>query len=162
LKKKNDSHLVDVAIWRVSHHHRYIVNSRLESMGLYRGQHRLIWCLSESDGLTHSALAERLRISNATVSKMVQRMEQNGFVKRQPDQHDQRISRVFLTEKGREIEQKLRDMFFQLEADEIEGFSETEIEQLVDFLARINVNLMKHIPHHQEHKKTTKKKEDEA
>ena len=159
MKKIHDLVPVDVAIWRVSHHHRHLVNLRLESLGLYRGQHRLIARLGFQDGRTHSDLAESMRISNATVSKMVQRMEQNGFVERRQDEFDQRISRVFLTQRGKETAVKLEEMFLQLERDEIEGFSKEETVQLMEFLERINENLMEHIPHHHKPKKHKKGKE---
>ena len=83
---------------------------------------------------------------------MVQRMESNGFVTRRADEHDQRISRVYLTEKGSKTLKKLEELFLQLEKEEIDGFSPDEIEQLMDYLERINNNLKKHIPHHQDHK----------
>jgi DNA-binding MarR family transcriptional regulator len=137
---------VDVAIWRVGHLHRHLVTLRLESLGLYRGQHRLITTLGNIDGLTHSELAESLRISNATVSKMVQRMEQHGFVERCQDQNDQRISRVFLTEKGHSIHQQMDKMFVQLQKDELEGFSDEEVDQLMVLLEKLNANFLKHLP----------------
>jgi DNA-binding MarR family transcriptional regulator len=155
----HDQTPIDVAIWRVSHHHRHVVHTRIESLGLYRGQHRLIDKLHYEDGLTHGELAKALNISNATISKMVQRMEQTGFVDRRPDKSDQRISRVYLTEKGRDIHEQMNNMFIQLQEDEIEGFTEEEVAQFVSYLDRLNQNLMKHIPHH--HKQTTKKKEEE-
>lgn len=159
MKKIYDLVPVDVAIWRVGHHHRHVVNMRLESMGLYRGQHRLISRLGYDDGLTHSELAESMRISNATVSKMVQRMEHKGFVERRQDIHDQRISRVYLTELGKETTVKLEEMFLQLQADEIKGFSEEEIAQFMDYLERVNQNLVEYIPHHPKHNKTKEDKE---
>ena len=149
---------VDVAIWRVGHLHRHLVTLRLESLGLYRGQHRLISRLGDTDGLTHSDLAESLRISNATVSKMVQRMEQNGFVERRQDAHDQRISRVFLTQKGKDIHQQMDAMFVQLQVDELEGFSQEETDQLVKLLNRLSENFQKYLPDH-DHKKQKHRKQ---
>lgn len=137
---------VDIAIWRVGHLHRHLVTLRLESLGLYRGQHRLISTLGNADGLTHSELAEALRISNATVSKMVQRMEQHGFVERCQDQHDQRVSRVFLTDKGHSIHQQMDKMFVQLQKDELEGFSDEEVDQLMVLLEKLNSNFLKYLP----------------
>lgn len=134
---------IDIAIWRIGHYHRHAVHRRLESLGLYRGQHRLISILGETDGLTHSELSSLMNVSNATISKMVQRMEQTGFVERRTDEKDQRISRVFLTEKGRQVDEKIKQMFLQLQEDEIEGFNEEEIERLMDYLQRIAKNLDK-------------------
>ncbi len=75
----------------------------LEKLGLYRGQPRLLWFLWEREGQTHYELATRLRVQPATVTKMIQRMEKSGFVKRGADAHDERVSRVYLTDRGSAI-----------------------------------------------------------
>jgi len=140
---------VDVDIWRVGHLHHYLVHDRLESLNLYRGQHRLLFALWDGDGKTHKELSIRLNVQPATITKMVQRMEQNGFVERKPDANDQRVSRVFLTQKGIEIQEKVKQLFLQIEMDEIEGFSKEESDQFQVYLQRVQKNLKKHLPKHQ-------------
>lgn len=137
---------VDVDIWRVGHLHHHIVNDRLESLGLYRGQHRLLFALGDEDGKTHKNLSELLNVTPATITKMVQRMEQNGFLERKMDPKDQRISRVFLTQKGKDIQEQLKQLFIQLEKDEIEGFSSEELTQFQNYLQRVQANLKNHFP----------------
>ncbi|MEA3375684.1 MAG: MarR family transcriptional regulator, partial [Chloroflexota bacterium] len=75
----------------------------LDEIGLYRGQQFVLCRLWEEEGLTHSQLAERLHVHPATVTKTLRRMEQAGFIERRPDADDQRVSRVYLTDAGREI-----------------------------------------------------------
>ena len=150
---------IDVAIWRLGHLHRHVVHNRLESLGLYRGQHRVISILGETDGLTHSELSKLMNVSNATTSKMVRRMEQTGFVIRHTDEIDQRISRVFLTDKGKNVNENIKKMFIQLEMDETQGFNKEEIAQLMDYLDRLSQNLGKYIPHHPEKHATKEDKE---
>lgn len=139
---------IDFIIWRVGHHHHHLVYSRLESLGLYRGQPRLLSALYEQDGQTHGELANQLNVQPATITKMVQRMEQNGFIIRRADPRDQRISRVFLTPKGTDIHNQVNQTFLEIQEDEIEGFTEEEKNNLFDLLLRVNQNLEKHIPHH--------------
>lgn len=140
---------VDVDIWRVGHLHHHLVHDRLEALNLYRGQHRLLFALWDGDGKTHKELSIRLNVQPATITKMVQRMEQNGFIDRKPDSNDQRVSRVFLTQKGIEIQEKLKQLFLQIEMDEIEGFSKEESDQLQAYLQRIQKNLKKHLTNNQ-------------
>ncbi|NSW51329.1 MAG: MarR family transcriptional regulator [Anaerolineae bacterium] len=139
---------IDFMIWRVGHHHHQLVSSRLENLGLYRGQPRLLASLYEQDGQTHGELASQLNVQPATITKMVQRMEQKGFIIRRADLKDQRISRVFLTPKGTEIHNQVIQMFVQVQADQVEGFSEEEKASLMLLLRRLNENIEKHLPNH--------------
>ena len=54
--------------------------------------------LNSAQGITHSELAHRMRVSPETVTNMLQRMEKTGFVERRPGAEDQRVSRVYLTD----------------------------------------------------------------
>ncbi len=113
----------------------------LSSLGLYRGQPILLSVLWRHEGLAHSELAAELDVTPATITKMLQRMEQAGFVSRRPDPDDQRISRVYLTDKGREIRAQVDEVFRVMEGDMLAGFTDTECEQLRGFLSRIRTNL---------------------
>ncbi len=50
-----------------------------------------------------TALLETLQVSKAAAGQLVERMEQQGLVGRQPDPQDRRARRVSLTEKGRAL-----------------------------------------------------------
>lgn len=135
----------DYLIWQVCHNHRLLVEQRFEVLQLFRGQGRILFALYEQNGRTHGELAQCLNVQPATITKMLQRMEQNDFVYRQPDAKDQRISRVFLTEKGSAYHQRVLDIFAQLEVDENEGFTEEELATLRQLMARVVANLEKNI-----------------
>jgi MarR family transcriptional regulator, organic hydroperoxide resistance regulator len=76
----------------------------LDAIGIYRGQPPVLYLLHEQEGLTQSELAARLEVAPATVTKMLQRLERAGFVQRQTDSEDLRVSRVYLTDAGRAIQ----------------------------------------------------------
>ena len=54
-------------------------------------------------------------VKPATVTVMIKRLEKTGFVERKDDKNDQRISRIFLTEKGKNICENLKEMHAEIE-----------------------------------------------
>jgi DNA-binding MarR family transcriptional regulator len=114
----------------------------LESLGLYRGQPRLLHVLWDREGITHSELARELHVQPATVTKMLQRMEKAGFLERKHDERDERVSRVYLTTRGREIKDRVEKIIEALSGIVESGFDEAELAALRDSLIRVRNNLM--------------------
>src|SRR4051794_15040217 len=83
--------------------HRYMIDQMIHEYDVYPGQPPLLLRLSEEDGLSQSDLAARIHNKPATLTVMVDRMEKTGLVERRPDAHDQRVTRVYLTDKGRQV-----------------------------------------------------------
>ena len=88
--------------------HRQLMIATLSERDTHPGQAVCLRLLSANDGITQRDLAEALRLSRPTVSKMLQAMEKAGAIERRPDQSDQRLTRVHLTAAGRELETGLR------------------------------------------------------
>src|SRR5215468_1267882 len=84
------------------------LNTMLSDVGLYEGQHHTLMQLWETDGLPQAELTKRLGVEPASVSKAVERMEYAGFVQRRPDPEDARANCIFLTEKGRSLEEPVK------------------------------------------------------
>jgi DNA-binding MarR family transcriptional regulator len=93
---------------------------------VYPGQQSLLFSLSELDGQSQRELAESLNIKAATLTVMISRMEKTGFVERRPDPEDQRISRVFLTDRGREIYREVQEAMNVMESLCFDNFTEDE------------------------------------
>ena len=70
------------------------------SMGPFRGQYRCLYILKQSGTITQKELAEILSIRPASVSEILLRMEQKGWVRRTASGKDKRISLISLTEEG--------------------------------------------------------------
>ncbi len=69
----------------------------LREINLHVGQDNLLCLLWKSDGITQLQLCESLNCEPSTVTNMLKTLEKNGFVYRQRDSKDARISRVYLT-----------------------------------------------------------------
>ena len=117
------------------------VHELLDELGLYRGQTPVLRALWAQDGLTQSELTARLNRSPSTITKTVQRMEKAGLVKRCPDDSDERISRVFLTDAGRVIRPAVEEVWNKLNQQLFAGFSAQELTLLSDFLTRVCRNI---------------------
>ncbi len=113
----------------------------LAEIGLYPGQPPLLFILNKENGLSQKELAAKLKIKPATLTVMLGRMEKAGLVDRSQDEADQRISRVHITEQGREVYQSAAAVMRQLDAGMFIGFDEEERKILRLFLERIKVNL---------------------
>jgi DNA-binding MarR family transcriptional regulator len=137
----SEHQLLDVLLAQVSRLHHHRAHELLDKIGMYRGQPHVIDLLHEQDGLTHTELAEQLEVTPATVTKMIQRMEKAGFLRRKPDPDDQRVSRVYLTKAGRAVRLKLQAFQQQMDRDSFRGFSEEERTVLRGFLQRLRENL---------------------
>ena len=63
--------------------------------------------LEREDGQTLAALSRRMLVTAGNLTGLVDRAERDGVVERRPDPSDRRLSRVWLTPKGRELVQSL-------------------------------------------------------
>jgi DNA-binding MarR family transcriptional regulator len=120
---------------------RALANDALTEIGLYAGQEMFLHHLWEQDGLTQSQLVEHMCVQPATISKMLDRMEKTGLVTRRADAEDSRVSRVFLTEQGKNLEHAVCDVWDQLEARVVAGLSTEERVLLRRLLLQVYENL---------------------
>jgi DNA-binding MarR family transcriptional regulator len=119
------------------------VDQVMDQIGLYRGQGILLVILAEQDGLTHSAIAAKLRISPSAATKVIKRLEKLSFLRRQPDPADERLSRVFLQDEGRAVIDQIHAAFGMINRVMMEGVTPEEQGQLRDLLGRVQANLGK-------------------
>ena len=118
------------------------MHALLDEIGLYRGQPHVLHALWGQEGLTHSQLAHTLNRSAATMTNMIKRMEKAGFVERRADPADERVSRVYLTDAGRAIQDRVHQVWHELEDQGFAGLSEQERAQLQQLFTQIRDNFL--------------------
>ncbi|MFB5676262.1 MarR family winged helix-turn-helix transcriptional regulator [Paenibacillus terreus] len=89
---------------RISSQMRRDYSESLRELNLYVGQDNLLYRLWLGDGITQMQLCEHLKCEPPTVTNMVKSLEQNGFIYRKRDEQDARVMRIYLTDKGKELE----------------------------------------------------------
>ena len=121
--------------------HRARAEAALNKLGLHTGQEMLLLQLWQEEGIPQSQLAASMGVEPPTATKMLQRMEHAGLIERRPDAEDARISRVYLTDRGRAVERPVLDAWKQLEAQTVKGLSLTEQALLHRLLMQVLTNL---------------------
>jgi len=79
------------------------LDQALETHGLSVPQFDVLATLGFEQGITQQELAQRLLVTKGNICGMIDRMEASGWVERRPDPEDRRANRLFLTEVGRRL-----------------------------------------------------------
>lgn len=79
---------------------RKIFAAVFSEYGLHPSQGFSLSMIVHRPGRSQRELADDLRIERATVTVTLQKLERGGFIRREPDPDDQRIMRIYPTEKG--------------------------------------------------------------
>lgn len=82
----------------------------LKPLGLTYTQYIVFLCLWEYGEMTMGDLCRKLWLDNGTVTPMIKHMEQEGYVTRRRREEDERVVMVGLTEKGRALREKVKDV----------------------------------------------------
>lgn len=95
--------------------------SKFRSVHLHVGQESALCYLWQQDGITQSQLREMMGCEASTVSNMLKKLEQDGIIYREADRTDGRISKVFLTDKGRQLQEPVIAIWNQQQGKMLEG-----------------------------------------
>ena len=82
----------------------------LRPLGLTYTQYIVFLVLWEKDGLTVGEISEKLLLDNGTLSPLLKKMEQAGYVRRERSREDERVVVITLTEAGRALQEKAKDV----------------------------------------------------
>ena len=139
------SEMEAVADWellaQISQEYRHLSDRLMEQIGMHRAPAAVLCRLFLQDGLTQSELASQLSIQGASVTQVLQRMEEAGWVRRERDVEDNRLVRVYLTAKGREKERSITDQFMKLQDAVFAGIAPRERAFLRQLLTQMHQNM---------------------
>lgn len=121
------------------HHHK--MHKLLEEIDLYPGQPPLLFTLNKEGGQSQRELADKLNVKASTMAVMLKRMEKGNLVERKQDIDDQRISRVYITEAGKEVCEKSRGIMKKIEMELFDNLTVEEKVLLRRLLLEVKNNL---------------------
>lgn len=81
----------------------------LEGYNLGRAHHRVIYFVGRHPEITVSELLIILRITKQSLSRVLNRLVDEGYIDQKPGLRDRRQRRLSLTEKGRDLERRLTE-----------------------------------------------------
>lgn len=115
---------------------------RLEPYGLTPFHYLVLCCLWEEDGLSTTGIADKLKQLGATLTGVVDRMEDRNLVYRERDTNDRRVVRVWLTDEGRTLMRTLPPIGAETIKKSTENISDIDQETVLRLLDQIVENLL--------------------
>lgn len=107
------------------------------SVGAMRGQGRLLHMLTQNDGVFIKDIVEAFDIRPSSASELVAKLEKQGLVRVESDAGDKRTRKVFLTDAGKALAEKMRPNHDDL----FNGLAEEEQTSLLELLKKMNASL---------------------
>ncbi|MFK8035318.1 MAG: MarR family winged helix-turn-helix transcriptional regulator [Hyphomicrobiales bacterium] len=111
----------------------------LEPYGLTLQQWVILSALWRRDGMLVTEIADYVGTNTPAASRIIDRMEERGFVDRKPSASDRRAVLVNITEKGQELSH-LSTFFQDVNNKLLDGLSDDESTLLFELLARVEAN----------------------
>lgn len=109
--------------------------------GLSRAQWTVLMRLDRFEGLKQSELAEVLDLQPISLTRLLDRLAENGLIERRPDPNDRRANRLYLTPAARPLLQQLSKLGEDMMATVLDGMDESARERLLRNLETIKDNL---------------------
>ncbi len=113
------------------------VMAHLTDCGLTAGQPKVLDYLGLHNGSVQKAIAAGCQIEPATLTGILNRMEEKGLIYRQMENGDRRSLHVYLTEEGKEKQKLVRETLESLTREILSEISPEEQQVLLECLVKI-------------------------
>ncbi|MDP9835432.1 MarR family transcriptional regulator for hemolysin [Neorhizobium huautlense] len=120
------------ALTKASRKIRTAFNQRVTAHGLTYPRARALWRLAEKPDMAQAELAFELELEQATMVRLLDRMEEHGLIERRPSPNDRRVKLIALTPHGEEqatmvrsiANQMRQEVFADIDMDDLRGLTQ--------------------------------------
>jgi MarR family transcriptional regulator for hemolysin len=120
---------------------RTYADHKAAQFGMTRAKWAVLARLDRFEGLKQSELADMLDLQPITVTRLLDRLAENGLIERRADPDDRRAKRLFLTPAARPLLGRLSDLGEDVMETALAGLGRPEITQLLASLSTVKDNL---------------------
>ena len=82
----------------------------LRPLGITYTQYLVFLVLWEQDGITVGEICEKLMLDNGTLSPLLKKMQQDGYIEKKRSDEDERVVLITLTQEGKALQEKAKDV----------------------------------------------------
>ncbi|MDR2956983.1 MAG: MarR family transcriptional regulator [Coriobacteriales bacterium] len=115
--------------------------ARRQAFGSMRGQGRLLHLLSKSDGVLIKDIVMAFDIRPSSASELVAKLEKQGLIRVESDTDDKRARKVFLTDEGKDLNDRIKSSADEFIGSLFDGLSDEEQTQLLSLMKKMNSGL---------------------
>ena len=115
--------------------------------GITRAQWAVLAKIDRQEGMKQSELAEQMEMQPITLTRLIDKLCDNGWIERRGDQNDRRVNRLYLRKAARPLLGKLAGLRSELTATALDGINPADAHRLLDQLDLIKENVRNAIQH---------------
>jgi DNA-binding MarR family transcriptional regulator len=97
----------------------------------------------EGEGVSHEEICRKLELNTTTASRALKKLKEAGYVKEIKDKKDNRVKRIFLTDKSRKLGECVEDAKNDLMDVILKGISDKELESFMAVLEKMYDSIKK-------------------
>lgn len=116
---------------------------RVRAVGLTRSQWMVLTRLGRRPGCSQSELAEMMEVERATAGRLIDRLEDNGWVRREPDPQDRRVKRIYPTAEAERRQKVMWQIAEETVADALGDLTPEQQELVCDLLLSVKSRLQR-------------------
>src|SRR6187431_1490028 len=109
--------------------------------GITRAQWAVLAKVERAEGLKQSELAEMMEMQPITLTRLIDKLCDNGWIERRGDETDRRVNRLYLKKAARPLLGKLGGLRSELTATALEGINPADAHRLLAQLESIKENV---------------------
>ncbi|MCT4660325.1 MAG: MarR family transcriptional regulator [Tissierellales bacterium] len=132
---------IELLLSRVLSKWRRTILKEFKKYDMTTEQWSLLNRLWEQEGISQTKLAQMTSKDLPTITRILNKIENKELIVRKSDPNDRRASLIFLTEKGRLLEDKLNPIAKNISERALENISGEDIDKLKKVLNNIFMNL---------------------
>jgi MarR family transcriptional regulator for hemolysin len=109
--------------------------------GITRAQWAVLAKVERAEGMKQTELAEQMEMQPITLTRLIDRLCDNGWIERRSDDSDRRVNRLYLRKAARPLLGKLSGLRSELTATALEGINPSDAQRLLGQLETIKENV---------------------
>jgi MarR family transcriptional regulator, transcriptional regulator for hemolysin len=109
--------------------------------GITRAQWAVLAKVERAEGLKQTELAEQMEMQPITLTRLIDRLCDNGWIERRSDDSDRRVNRLYLRKAARPLLGKLGGLRSELTATALQGIGPSDAQRLLGQLETIKENV---------------------
>jgi MarR family transcriptional regulator, transcriptional regulator for hemolysin len=124
---------------------RTYADQHAATLGMTRAQWAVLVRLERAEGLKQAELAEQLDLQPISLTRLLDRLCDNGLIERRSDPKDRRAKRLFLTPAARPLLERLHVFGETLMTEVLDGVDKATLVAMLGQLDHIKENLRRAI-----------------
>ena len=117
--------------------------------GITRAQWAVLARVERNEGTKQTEIAEQMEMQPITLTRLIDKLCDNGWIERRSDENDRRVNRLYLRKAGRALLGKLSGLRSELTANALDGINPSDAHRLLSQLEQIKENVRNAIQNHE-------------